>query len=647
MTDKRPLEPNDLYHLRLISDPQISPDGGRIAFVLRRLDEKDDESKSNIYVVDPDGAVTRFTSGEKDSAPRWSPDGKHLAFLSGRKDKTQIYVIPSRGGEAIAVTDLKLGAGAPVWSPDSTAIAFAAMVSTLPDDEGEDKDEKKKEPTRIFERSFYKLDTEGYIWHRRSHLFRVDVAGLEVTQLTEGDQHDSEPQWSPDGSLLTFVSNRSDYWDLVEGGDVYTMPSGGGDARQVTSGGSFMAPVFSPDGERIAMAGFESADNTYVPARLFSIGVDGEGLRDEQGSWEGSIGNDVAGDVSRPSHALDLTWRGDGIYFVGTVHGEANIYRAADGSVDAVTTGRHSVNDYSIADDGAIAFTCTDSTHLAQIYLLTHGDTRQLTHEGEDFLAEVYIGQPERFTFTGANGEESDGWLLPPRGYESGKHPLLVYIHGGPATAHGEAFFFEYQLLAGQGFGVFYPNIHGSSSYGQAYQESIRSDWGNLDYQDVLAGTEAAASRPWVDRDRVGIAGGSYGGYMVNWVMTHSDRFKAGLTERCLSNMISFIGSSDAGWWWKQVWGVYPEEDAQRLWDMSPLKYVTNVRSPLLVMHSDRDDRCPVEQAEQMFNALRRLRKETKMIIFPEESHELSRSGTPSRRVERLGHITDWFRQHL
>jgi dipeptidyl aminopeptidase/acylaminoacyl peptidase len=207
--------------------------------------------------------------------------------------------------------------------------------------------------------------------------------------------------------------------------------------------------------------------------------------------------------------------------------------------------------------------------------------------------------------------------------------------------------FFEYQYLAGQGFGVFYPNIHGSASYGHDYQVSINGDWGNLDYQDVLAGTDKAASRAWVDPHRLGIAGGSYGGFMTNWVMTHSHRFRAAVTERCLCNLLSFFGTSDVGWLFTHVFQATLEEDAKKLWDMSPIKYAANVSAPMLVIHSERDDRTPLEQGEQMFAALRRLGKETKMVVFPEESHGLSRIGKPSRRIERLGYILDWFRQQL
>ena len=312
-----------------------------------------------------------------------------------------------------------------------------------------------------------------------------------------------------------------------------------------------------------------------------------------------------------------------------------------------LTNCKHTLTDFSMANDGTLVYTCADATHPAEVFVQGDDGSRRLTGENDAFLEEVQLAVPERFTFTGANGEDSEGWLLPPRGHESGKHPLIAYIHGGPFLAHGEAMYFEYQFLAGQGFGVFYPNIHGSASYGHDYQVSINGDWGNLDYQDVLAGTEAAASREWVDQQRLGIAGGSYGGFMTNWVMTHCGRFRAAVTERCLCNLLSFMGTSDVGWLFELVFLTGLTQDPIKLWEMSPIKDVANVSAPMLVIHSERDDRTPVEQGEQMFAALRGLGKETKLIVFPEESHGISRMGKPSRRVERLGYIADWFREKL
>jgi dipeptidyl aminopeptidase/acylaminoacyl peptidase len=652
MTQNRPLQPHDLYRLRLISDPQIAPDGSRVAFVLKQMSEEKNDYVSNVYVVDSEGTVTQFTSGDKDSAPRWSPDGRWLAFVSGRNERAQIHLLSTAGGESFALTDRKLGAGVPVWSPDSAWIAFTGPVSTDPDEEkdepgSKDKDPKKPAKTKIVERSSYKADGVGYVGNRRRHLFLIDVAARKVEQLTDGDFHDDGPTWSPDGRHIAFSSLREDRWDVSTASDLYVIPREGSEARRLTSGGAYSLPTFSADGSRIAFVEEPDHETYFAPLRLASVDRSGDDRRDEQKGWDGEVGYHLLGDAAQPDDASRLIWRDDGIYFLGSERGETNVYRARNGRVKKVTHGSHAVNGWSVAADGTIACAISDPTHPAEIYLLVGDKLRKLTRENREFLDEVLITPPERFRFAGAGGEESDGWLLAPVGHDAGKHPLIAYIHGGPQFAYGQTFFFELQFLAGQGFGVFFPNLHGSGTYGRDYQLSIHGDWGNLDYQDVLAGTKEAATRPWVDSDRMGIIGGSYGGYMTAWVMGHTDLFKAGVTERCLCDVVNFFGTMDFGFAWNRATGAYPEEDFQKLWDMSPIKYVPNVKGPLMVIHSEGDDRTPVEQGEQMFNALRRLGKDTKFIRFPEESHGLSRIGKPSRRVERLGYILEWFREKL
>lgn len=648
---KRPLEAKDLYRLRLISDPKIAPEGNRVAFVLKQMSEEKNDYVSNVYVVSRDGEVVQFTNGDKDSSPRWSPDGKHLAFLSGRKDRAQIHLLSASGGESVPLTDRKLGAGVPVWSPDSSAIAFAGAVSTDPneekDEESDKKDPKRLARTKIVERANYKLDAQGYIGNRRSHVFCIDVASRTVEQLTEGDHNDSDPSWSPDSACLAFTSGREDRWDVTLSEDIYIVARTGGAARRLTEHRVCARPVFAPDGERIAFAAQPDPEDVILPAKLFSIDLTGDDYREESRLWDGELRNGVIGDVVQSDDGFGLTWRRDGIYFVGTERGESNVYRSSGGTVAAITRGAHAITDFSLTKNDALAYTRADSTHLAEVYLRESGDERQLTSENDAFLDEVLVFTPERFQFAGANGDENDGRMIVPLGHDTASCPVLVYIHGGPQTTYGEDFFFEFQFLAGHGFGVFFPNIHGSSSYGADYQASIKADWGNLDFQDVMSGTKEIMKRPWVDPDRLGIIGGSYGGYMTLWVMEHTTLFKAAVAERCLSNFISFMGTSDGGWIWNRIAGAYPEEDVQKLWDMSPLKYLKHVGAPLMIMHSEGDDRTPLEQGEQAFLALRRLGKETKMIVFPEESHGLSRMGKPSRRVERLGYILEWFQKYL
>lgn len=646
MTEKRPVQANDLYRLRLVTDAQISPDGSQVAYVVKTVDEEKNDYPSNIYVVDRDGTARQFTSGNKDSAPRWSPDGKWLAFLSGRKEKAQIYLISTRGGEAFPLTERKFGAGVPEWSPDSTRIAFTAAVPLNPEDDKDDEGEKKgPAKTKVVARASYKNDGQGFIGDRRSHVFVVTLEGHALTQITEGDFNNSTVAWSPDGKHLAFGTDRSERWDVSVYNDIYVAPAEGGEERKVTSGGSYSHPVFSPDGSRIAFVGSDNPEK-QAPARLYSINRDGTEQRLESPNFDGSIGYDVIGDIVSAGSDNNLYWRSDGLYFLGTERGVSNVY-CTNGQANPVTTGRRAMTGFSMADDGTIAFAAATITKPVEIYLWENGEARELTHENAAFLADIDIQEPERFSFAGANGEESEGWLLKPIGHATGKHPLIVYIHGGPVASYGETPFFEYQVLASNGYGVFFPNIHGSSTYGRDYQTSILADWGNMDYQDVMAGTEVVAARDWVDSNRLGIIGGSYGGYMTNWVMGHNDRFKTGVTERCVSNWLSFMGSSDHGWAWNRTLGAYPEEDVQKLWDMSPIKYMGNVTGPMMVIHYERDDRCPIEQGEQVFNMLRRHGVETKFVIYPEESHGMSRGGKPSRRVERMGIITDWFNSHL
>jgi dipeptidyl aminopeptidase/acylaminoacyl peptidase len=644
------MSPEDLFRLKLVGDAQLAPDGERIAYVVKYVDRDRNDYASDIYLWDGEGS-RQYTSGGKDSAPRWSPDGRWLAFLSRRDGKSQIYLLPATGGEAVRLTDRKLGAGTPVWSPDSGALAFVGAVPT--EDESEDPDAPA--PTRIVRRAVYKEDGSGFIDHRRNHIFIVDRDTRETRQITSGDVNDEEPAWSPDGRHLAFAANRNPEWDLESTSDIWIVPREDGEPRRVTDGhGTWTSPHFSPDGSRLAMVGYANPVGetpTYFP-QLWTMARDGGAMENLLDGTDLAVGASVSSDWSTAGVA-GLHWLEDGLYFLVSQRGTTQLYRRND-ALESLTPGRHHVMDFS-AVPGCVAYTLADATHPAEIARQPTGhvadsDARAylVTSHNADVLATMSPVQPEYVTFAGADGVEIDGWVMKPASFAEGqRYPLIVYIHGGPVFAYGETFFHEFQTLASAGFGVFYCNPHGSSSRGQAFQVSIMGDWGNRDYRDMMAGVDLVANLPWVDAHRLGVAGGSYGGFLTNWLISHTDRFAAACTERSICNAVSQGGTSD----WAATRGerllATPEGDPERLWAMSPLKYVRHVKTPTLILHSERDDRCPIEQGEQWFMALKRLRVPVKFVRFPEETHELSRGGKPSRRVERLGYITDWFGQWL
>lgn len=650
MTEIQPLAADDIFRLTLVGDAQISPDGEKIAYVHKTLDREKNDYLSSIYLWQ-DGESRRYSAGEKDSAPRWSPDGKALAFLSGREGKAQIFLLPSGGGEARRLTEQKLGAGAPVWSPDSRFIAFSGPVSLFPEDD-EESDEEKPTPTHVIERAVFKMDGVGLIDRRRLHLFVVDVSSGGVEQITDGDWDDLSPAWSPDGSHIAFSGDRDREWDLRAASDVWLVPREGGEPRRLTDGrGLWTSPCFSPDGSSLAFAGYareEGETPTYYVQLWTAPRGGGEPVNLLAGT-DLMVGDSVMADWSTAGDG-NPHWTEQGLFFAVSERGSTNIYRWR-GELQKLTEGRHHVMDFSVAGKHIVA-TVSTLTEPAEIYQGTVGDKqvrlKRATEHNRVFLVERTVVEPERLTFKGAGGAEVDGWLMRPTGYQEGKkYPLILYMHGGPHVAYGETFFDEFQALAGEGFGVFYCNPHGSTSCGQAFQTSIIGDWGNLDFQDIMAAADLLEGLPWVDANRLGVAGGSYAGFMTNWVISHTDRFAAACTERSICNHLSQGGTSDWAATRGERLGGTPEGAPDELWKRSPLKYVSQVKTPTLIIHSERDDRCPIEEGEQWFMALKRLRVPVRLVRFPEESHGLSRAGKPSRRVERMGYITEWFKRYL
>jgi dipeptidyl aminopeptidase/acylaminoacyl peptidase len=429
-----------------------------------------------------------------------------------------------------------------------------------------------------------------------------------------------------------------------------------GETRRITDGeGNYGNPSWSPDGTTITAYGTDcaigsSAQNIHIWA-FPKAGGPGKDLLER---WDRSVGSSVISDMRAQAQTLPPTWTTDRrILFLGSDQGTANAYSCAatGGDVRAETVGPHQIVSWSLDVSRrrftAIVATATDPGNL--FVGEVGGAMRKASCLNDELLASRYIAAPERVEFTGADGWKIEGWLMKPRDFDPEKKwPLVLEIHGGPHTAYGHSFFHEFQLLAGRGYAVLLTNPRGSHAYGQKFVEACVGDWGGKDYEDLMAGVDHALGLGWVDPKRLYVTGGSYGGFMTNWIVGHTDRFRAAVTQRSISNNISAFGTSDIGWhfWQHEMGDATPWRGEDTLIFRSPLTYVTNVKTPLLILHAERDLRCPIEQAEQLFTALKVLGKEAVFVRFPEDNHDLTRGGKPKHRVEHARRIADWFDAH-
>ncbi len=635
------MRPDDLGGYAAVSDPQLHPDGIRVAFVVSRMNLDEDRYDREIWLWDGSTAHP-FSRGRADTRPRWSPDGDRLAFLRGEgDDPAQVAVMPSHGGKATALTQFALGVREAEWSPDGSRLAVIGVEWNEPWGDL-DEEERERLPRRITGPG-YRYDDQGWLHDRRANVYLVALDGV-VTPLTDGDVRDSSVGWRPDGGAVGFLSPRHPERYLDGGTQPWEVPIEGGEAGALADVGFWYLFSYRDDG-RPHLVGFPDRWGYPDVAGLWRIGD--RGLEEVGAPLDRSIHPPAPPTAPPGPQWID----GGACLTLVEDSGRIRVARLAEGGeVTDVAGGDRLVTGVSPRSDGtAFAFTATSPTDPGELWWWEEGTERRLTDLNEGFRAEAGLVAPEHFVVA-RDGVEIDAWVLLPDGDEP--VPALLNIHGGPATQYGFEFFDEFQVYAGAGYAVVACNPRGSSGRGRDFMRAPVGTWSEdrpVDLEDILAVLDTALERhPRLDPERLGIMGGSYGGFMTVRILAVDDRFRSAVPERGLYAFTSFLGTSDIGYRFPRMYlGSLDPGEIETVWAASPLSRAHRVTTPTLIVHSERDDRCPIEQGEQLFAALVANGVEVEMLRFPGGSHELSRSGKPKHRRERFEAILDWHDRHL
>ncbi|MGG4045910.1 S9 family peptidase [Paenibacillus favisporus] len=669
MSEKRPITADDLYRMHWVSDPAVSPKTGAVAYISKTVNDQHGGYTSHIRLISPDGREdTPFTAGEQDASPAWSPDGSKLAFLRKKGDARQVWVMPAHGGEAQAVTELKHGVSAFKWAPDGSALLLRAEAPSADEAVGAEdpgaqaeKAGKDKQPDeKIIHRIKYKADGAGLWNDRRTHLFVHDIAASACTPVTSGDFDVSSFHWSPDGSRIIYTATHASASfpdpDLRLTNDLFVAERDGGNVRQLTNGRLSIGPIaYTPDGSHILMLADDLNCGFATLTRIYLIPAEGGEARACYEDLDVQLGHACVGDM-RAGAGSPPVFSEDGkyVFLQLSEDGGVKVARfALDGSdYEIIAGGDREIYQFALATEGRLILASSDTLHPGDLFAfdMANGEETRLTDCNKELFSELVLSEPEVFRFEASDGWPIQGWIMKPVGFKEGsKVPAILEIHGGPQAMYGCTFMHEFQLLAAAGFAVFYTNPRGGHGYGQVHVNTVRGDYGGRDYQDLMDAVDYVLSAyDYIDDARLGVTGGSYGGFMTNWIVGHTDRFQAAVTQRSICNWVSFYGVSDIGYYFTedQIWGN-PWDDLEKLWKHSPIAYVKQVNTPLLILHGEQDLRCPIEQGEQLFVALKRLGKEAQFIRFPGADHNLSRSGNPHLRTRRLTHIVRWFEEHI
>ncbi len=651
------LDYEDLSKLVFVSSPSIHPNTKYVAFLVTKINLRDDRYESAIWVYDSSKEnLYPLTSGPEDLCPCWSPSGEYLSFVSRRglkeEDKGASLFLLSVGKEPWKLAYFEGGIISYAWSPNSRKIALISKTGKPHDD------------VKVIEKIPIWRNGEGFTYNTVKKLFVVDVYSGYITQVTDNRLDITTFAWSYDSRKLAYsimADELKPYESRIRIIDLETLE----ETELPIYGFSIDFIQWSPRGNIIAFIGRDLRGRRGLAShrRVYLYDLDTNNLELLTSDIDRSTANTLGSDSRWKSCSPLLKWvkcseSSNGcLYFFVSDSGKVSLYKARlhDGKISrAIYLEDSSVDEFDVSIDGKnIAFTAMSPDHPRELFIAADGNITRLTSFNDEFVKTYRLQKPEHFKFRASDGAEIDGWILwpPKESLKKNKTPWILYIHGGPKAMYGDGFYFEFHLLAHKGFAVVYTNPRGSDGYSEEFAD-IRCHYGERDYQDLIEAVDYVLSKynDKLDNERIGVAGGSYGGFMVNWIITHTDRFRAAVTQRSISNWISKYGTTDIGFYFNAEMigcGQPPWENIQAYLEKSPIMHVHNAKTPTLIIHSIEDYRCWVDQAIEFFTALKIRGVETKLVLFPGENHELSRSGKPKHRVERLKYITRWFLRYL